>query len=161
MYMEWLQVFDKNQNIVDKKVLRGSNIENDDYIMIVYVFIVNKDKKILLEKNTKYDKWVIPGGHVISDDPVLDLKRECSEELGIEINTDNLKIVDTLCNNHRFFKLYFLEYNIDLNAINLQKEEVSSVNLFSVEEIDNLISECELRDNNIIFIEKLKKYLLN
>ena len=46
MYMELLQIFDKNENIILKKIQRGIEPNNNEYIMIVYVFIVC-DNKIL------------------------------------------------------------------------------------------------------------------
>ena len=159
MSMEWLQVFDKEENVKNKKILRGSTPLDDDYIMIVYILIRNKDNKFLLEKNASCNKWVIPGGHVNDIHPIDSVKRECKEELGIEIDSSNIKSIKTLNHNNRLFKIYYLESDINLQDITLQKEEVTSAKYFSLDEIDLLIKNNEFRENNIEFIETFKEYL--
>ena len=148
--MELLQIFDKNENIILKKIQRGIEPNNNEYIMIVYVFIVC-DNKILLELNTKYNKWVIPGGHVISDNPKEDIKRECMEELNINIDINNLCEITTLINNNRLFKLYYIKCNKEFDNIVLQKEEVSDYNYFEINKISDMINNELIRENNIIF----------
>lgn len=157
MYMELLQIFDKNENIILKKIQRGIEPNNNEYIMIVYVFIVC-DNKILLELNTKYNKWVIPGGHVISDNPKEDIKRECMEELNINIDINNLCEITTLINNNRLFKLYYIKCNKEFDNIVLQKEEVSDYNYFEINKISDMINNELIRENNIIFFDEFFKY---
>lgn len=155
--MELLQIFDKNENIILKKIQRGIEPNNNEYIMIVYVFIVC-DNKILLELNTKYNKWVIPGGHVISDNPKEDIKRECMEELNINIDINNLCEITTLINNNRLFKLYYIKCNKEFDNIVLQKEEVSDYNYFEINKISDMINNELIRENNIIFFDEFFKY---
>lgn len=157
--MEWLQVFDINENIINKKILRGENPTGNEYIMIVYIFIKNSDNKFLLERNTSSNKWVVPGGHVSDPQPIEGIKRECKEELGINIDTANIKEIKTLNNNNRLFKIYYLESDIDLNDIKVQKEEVSEAKFYSFNEIDYLIESNEFRENNIEFVNAVKEYL--
>ena len=159
-YMELLSVFDKEENLLDKKIIRGIEPTGNEYTMITYIFIVNNNNEILLEKNSKTGKWVIPGGHVISGNPILDVKRECMEELSININNE-IKVIDTLSNNNRFFKLFIVRENININDVVVQKEEVIDAKYFSLDDIDKLINDNEFRENNIIFIETYKKYLLS
>ncbi len=157
--MEWLNLFDINENSLNKKIERGLIPNNDEYVMIVYIFIKNKDGKFLLEKNKDKDIWVVPGGHVNDNNPINSIKRECMEELGIDIDERKLKSITTLCNNNRLFKIYYLEEDISLDDIIVQKEEVKDVNYFSIDEIDNMIKNDIFRENNIMFIDSLKKYV--
>ena len=157
--MEWLELYDINENCLNKKILRGETPSNNEYIMIVYIFIRNNEGKYLLEKNREREVWVVPGGHVSEKNPIDSIKRECMEELGIRIDESKLISIDTLCNNNRLFKLYYLEKNISLNDIVLQKEEVADANFFSINEIDNMIDNNIFRSNNILFIKSLKKYI--
>ena len=156
--MEWLELYDINENCLNKKILRGETPSNNEYIMIVYIFIRNNEGKYLLEKNREREVWVVPGGHVSEKNPIDSIKRECMEELGIRIDESKLISIDTLCNNNRLFKLYYLEKNISLNDIVLQKEEVADANFFSINEIDNMIDNNIFR-SNILFIKSLKKYI--
>ena len=157
--MEELQVFDINGNLINKKVVRGDTPTGSDYIMIVYVFIKNSDNKYLLERNATSGMWVIPGGHVTDTDPKESVKRECMEELGIDIDTNDLKHVSMLNRHNRLFNLFYIELDTDINQIKLQKEEVKDVNYFTKEEIERLIENKEFRENNIEFYEELIKYL--
>jgi len=157
--MEWLELFDINENCLDKKILRGSTPNNNEYVMIVYVFIKNNENKFLIEKNKEKEIWVVPGGHVSEKNPIDSVKRECMEELGISIDESKLISIDTLCNNNRLFKIFYLEENISLDDIVLQKEEVMDAKFFSIGEIDNMIDDGSFRTNNIVLINSLKKYI--
>ncbi len=159
MNMEWLQVFDENGIYKDKKILRGDTPLNDDYIMVVYIFIINKDNKILLEKNKEKDIWVVPGGHVDTPNIIDNLKRECMEELNLDISNCNIINIDTLKNDNRLFNLFLINKDIDINTLVLQPEEVKEVKYFTIEEIDIMINNGTFRSNNIKFIDSLKRYL--
>lgn len=159
MNMEWLQVFDENGIYKDKKILRGDTPLNDDYIMVVYIFIINKDNKILLEKNKEKDIWVVPGGHVDTPNIIDNLKRECMEELNLDISNCNIINIDTLKNDNRLFNLFLINKDIDINTLVLQPEEVKEVKYFTIEEIDIMVNNGTFRSNNIKFIDSLKRYL--
>ena len=159
MNMEWLQVFDKDENVKDKKILRGDNPNNDDYIMVVYIFIINKDNKILLEKNKDKDMWVVPGGHVDTPNILDNLKRECMEELSLNISNCNIINIDTLKNDNRIFKMFLINKDVDINSLVLQKEEVKEVKYFTIDEINTMIDNGSFRENNVKFIDSLKRYL--
>jgi len=157
--MEWLQVFDENGISKDKKILRGENPINDDYIMVVYIFIINKDKKILLEKNYEKDIWVVPGGHVDTPNILDNLKRECMEELNLDISNSNIINIDILKNDNRLFNIFLINEDVNINNLVLQKEEVKEVKYFTIEEINTMINNGTFRSNNIKFIDSLKRYL--
>ena len=157
--MEWLQVFNENGIYKNKKLLRGDTPLNDDYIMVVYLFIINKDNKILLEKNKEKDIWVVPGGHVDTPNIIDNLKRECIEELNLDISSSNIINIDMLKNDNRLFNIFLINEDIDINTLVLQKEEVKEVKYFTIEEIDTMISNGTFRENNIKLIDSLKRYL--
>lgn len=71
------------------------------FIPAVYIFLV-KDSKILLSRrfNTGYEdgNYQVPAGHVEEGElPIEALIRETKEEIGVEINPENLKIVHVSC----------------------------------------------------------------
>ena len=157
--MEELQVFDINGNLVNKKIIRGNTPTGSDYIMIVYVFIKNSNNEYLLEKNATSGKWVIPGGHVNDLNPILSVQRECKEELNINIDINKLKHITMLHRNNRLFNLFYIEQDIKLEDVTVQKEEVEEVNYFKIEDIERLINNNQFRENNIEFYDELIKYL--
>ncbi len=157
--MEWLQVFDENENALSKKILRGKNPINDEYIMVVYLFIINSENKILLERNYEKNLWVVPGGHVNTENIIDNLKRESQEELNLDISDCEIINIDTLENDNIIFKIFLIYKDVDINSLKLQPEEVSEAKFFTLNEIDKMISDGSFRENNVKFIDSLKKYL--
>ncbi len=156
--MEFLSIFDEWENFKNKYIIRGFTPDSEEYIMIVYLFIQNKDNKILLEKDIDTNKWSVPGGHVISSIPRDDLNREMKEELGIDISNDNVINICTIKKNNRLFKLHLLNKNILINDIICAPSEILEVKYFTLDEINDLISNKTFKENNIMFIEALKEF---
>lgn len=52
------------------------------------VYIVHKDK-VLIRKHEKYQKWFHVGGHIeLDENPIEAAKRECLEEVGLQVTID-------------------------------------------------------------------------
>ena len=50
--MEYLNVYDNNKNKLDKKIVRGDKLSNDEHILVAVIFIKNKDNKYLIQKTS-------------------------------------------------------------------------------------------------------------
>ena len=157
--MEWLQLFDINENPINKKIVRGFTPDEGEFIMIVYLFILNKQGEILLEQDIDTNTWVVPGGHVDTDNPIDNIKREMNEELGININNENIHNIKTIVKNNRLFKLFYIDSNIDTKSMIPSKEEVRNIKYYSLNEIDNMINNKSFKENNIIFIDAYKEFI--
>lgn len=121
----------------------------------VYAFIIDDKGNVLLQKRSSNKKlwpnmWdVTLGGHVDSGEFGRQaLIREAKEELGLEINDNDIKYLvgstsvdqkNDIINKH-YNECYLITKNIDISKIVLQKEEVSEVKYFSKEEILKRIS---------------------
>ena len=121
----------------------------------VYAFIIDDKGSILLQKRSNNKKlwpnmWdVTVGGHVDAGEFGRQaLIREVKEELGIEINDDDIKYLvgSTSINeqgdiiNKHYNECYLITKNIDILDIKVQKEEVSEVRYFSKDELLKRIS---------------------
>ena len=121
----------------------------------VYAFIIDDKGNILLQKRSNNKKlwpnmWdVTVGGHVGAGEFGRQaLIREIREELGSEINDDDIKylIGSTSINeqgdiiNKHYNECYLIKKNIDISDIKIQKEEVSEVRYFSKDELLERIS---------------------
>lgn len=63
--------------------------------MAVGILLFNNENKVLLLKPTYRDGWLIPGGMVEdSESPMVALKREIKEELGLDLPVGNLLCID-------------------------------------------------------------------
>lgn len=160
--MEYLDLYDENKILTGEKILRSKNMEIPEgkYVNIVIIFIENSEGKFLIQKTSKEkgSVWATTGGHVKSDcrcdDAILE---EVKEELGIDLNTKNLKLILTEKKKSVFQDTYYIKKDIDLNEINLQKEEVEYVEWLSVDEINKLIENDEFRKGNINSFKYLLK----
>lgn len=116
----------------------------------VFCLIINDNGNILLQKRSSNkklwpNKWdVTVGGHVKSGEFGLQaLKRECKEELGLDVSHDDIKFLlssisrynkNGYVNNH-FDEFYLISSNANINEMWLQKTEVSEVKWFTQNEL--------------------------
>ena len=120
----------------------------------VYAFVIDKNSNILLQKRSANKKlwpnlWdVTVGGHVLAGEFGRQaLIRECKEELGIDINDNDIKYLVGSCSankkgdiiNKQFNECYLITKSIDISEIKLQEEEVAEIKFFTKEEVLNRI----------------------
>jgi 8-oxo-dGTP pyrophosphatase MutT (NUDIX family) len=159
---ELLQVFDENKNMLDESIERSlkKTLTNGKHFMIILVFIEN-DGKFLIQKSSKEkgNDFATTGGHVTyNDDGFITCKKEVSEELGIHLEDDEIEYVDTIDYKNCFCEIYYSSKYINISELNLQEEEVESVNWFSKEEIENIIENNQFRKSNIEAFNKIMEY---
>ncbi len=121
----------------------------------IHILIINNKKnKTLLQKRCAEKKlypntWDIAvGGHISAgEDDITSAKRELEEELGL--NPEKLKIekvdriTEKIVNNgvisNEYVSIFVVYTDIDINAINLQVEEVSEAKWCTKEELNEFI----------------------
>ena len=163
--MEYLQVFDKEGNALNESVARNKkmSLPNGKYFKTVIVYIQNSKGEILIQKTSKQKNsvWATTGGHVQSGVSSLDtMHNEILEELGIDIEMEKLELIRTEGPIKYPCALqddYFLQMDIDIDELTLQKEEVEFVKWMTVSEIEQLIAKNNFREGNIPFFEYLVK----
>ena len=116
----------------------------------VYGFIIDENQNILLQKRSANKKlwpnmWdVTAGGHVDSGEFGRQaLIREVKEELGIDINDNDIKYLvgSTSINeqgdiiNKNYNECYLITKSINISDITVQENEVSEVRYFSKDEL--------------------------
>ena len=143
--MELLDLYDDNGKRTGQTIERGTKFDKGN-IMLSIIFIKNSEGKFLIQKTSK-EKGAIyssTGGHVIhNEDGLITIVREVNEELGIDVDSNEIKIIGLKKHPERpcLINLYLLEKNIDINCLKLQSEEVELVEWLSQDEILNLISD--------------------
>lgn len=159
--MEILSIYDNEKNKTDRKIIRGENLNIGDHILIAIVFIKNKEGKYLIQK-TSHEKgglYSSTGGHVLYNETSKDaIIREIKEELGIEVKDEELEYVGDILLGIPFADIFYLEKDIDINKLSLQKEEVDSVSYMTEDEIYNLILKDKmLKSHGLIFMNYFMK----
>lgn len=138
--MEYRDLYNSDRILTGEKILKGEQIPENNYIMMVVIFIENDNHEFLIQKRTivKGGKWATTGGHPKSCETSLQgIITEVKEELGIDIK--NPILFKQASGKDTFCDLYYLKQNIDINKIVIQKEEVDDVKWASIEEINELL----------------------
>ena len=148
MKEEMIDVLDEKGNYV-KSLSRSYVHQNGLWHKSVHIWVLNTNGELLLQKRSKNKKF-FPGvwdcafaGHIEAGETSIEtVVREGKEELGIDINLNNLKHLMTNKEelyhdnifNREFVDVYVYEDNIDINLLKIQKEEVSDVKWMVAEE---------------------------
>lgn len=166
--MEIWDILDENGNLTGKTMKKGDKIvwNKGIYHQGADVWIINKEKKILIQKRAEQKKlepnvWAMTGGSVIKGETPLEaLKRETFEELGIDLNIEKAIKIHHYRTGNVWLDEYIVEQEIDLNEIIIQKEEVSEVKFATFEEIEKLYKENMFIKNRWEFVrEIIRRYI--
>ena len=145
--MEMVDVFDENNEFLGYSVTRDEAHEKNLWHRHASSWIMNYDGEILLQqraftKKKNPGKWAKTGGHVDKGETPKDaVKREVYEEIGLELNDNDIKEIgffkSTNPNEHYFSYGYLVITNYKENEFILQKEELNSVKYFKIEELED------------------------
>lgn len=162
--MELLDVFDNNGNKTGRVVVRGDKsvvLSDNEHIAVGVIFIENSEGKFLMQKTSieKGGEYSSTGGHIVSgEEPIVSIKREVLEELGIDVSNENIIELGYMLYDKPLRYLFYLKKDIDLDDVVVQKEEVEFVKYMSIEEINELIDkELITKSHGILFKELLKR----
>ena len=162
--MEKFELVDINGNktgtIINVNDYKGSvSIPEGEYIPVVKVAIVNKEKKVLLQKRSMNKvahpgQWGLNGGKVnAGEDTLTTAVRETFEEIGIKINKEELKFLCQYIDEKGIFTIYYIEKNVNIEDCKIQTEELDRLEYFELDEISKLIIE------GTQWVDKLKAVL--
>jgi isopentenyldiphosphate isomerase len=142
----------------DKKVF-----EKGFYHLGADVWIINSDNKVLIQKRSQLKRlepnvWAMTGGSVILGENSLEtIVREAKEELNIDINANDLKLITKFRTGNVWIDTYILKCDYDISKMKFQEEEVSDAKWASWEEIDNLVSNGQFIKNRWEFVNEFLK----
>ena len=88
---EMWDLYDRNRKMLDKKVIRGEKLSDDDYHLVTNAWIRNSEGKYLISQRVEWKAhplmWECTGGSVLmGEDTYHGAIREAKEELGIDIS---------------------------------------------------------------------------
>lgn len=162
--MELLDIVDKNGAFTGEIVERKKAQELGLLHWEVIIVVVNEKKQILLQKrsaNEKHfpNKWALCSGLVISGESCDEAAvRELKEELGVEFQISDLHLLEGNLNLTRF---YYVITNYDESQFVIQKEELSSVKWFDLDEILEKVNSGDdsiiIRKDRLYLLEKIRK----
>ncbi len=158
--MEILDIYDINRNKTGKTIIRGMDIPNKAYRLVVHVCIFNSKNEMLIQKRQPFkEKWpskwdLTAGGSAVQGETSQDaVERELFEELGIRINFKDIRPNMTINFENGFDDIYLIQRDIDINSLKLQNEEVQKVEWASKEKIFSLIKNEEFVPYHLSLIQ--------
>lgn len=163
--MEKRDLYDEKRNLTGETILKGDKIPEGRYIVVVLVFIQNSDGKFLIQKRSerKNGKYATTGGHPKSGESSIDgILTEVEEEIGLKLNPDELELYFSgMSKKERvFWDDYYIRLDVqDIKKLELQADEVSSIEWFSEDEIKHLMKEDKFFKNHYEEFEILLKWL--
>ena len=97
--MEYRDLYDENRNLTGEKIEKNEPVPVGRYYVTVVVFIENSNGEMLLQKRSqkKGGQWAMTGGHPKSGETSeVGIRNEIEEELGINVDNDNLVCYKTI-----------------------------------------------------------------
>ena len=136
-----------------KTALKSEAHTNGWFHATVHIWLFTKDEKILLQKRA-LTKKVFPGlwdisvaGHIAAGEGILEAtKREVFEEIGLEIQEDELIKIGTRIHqvshangiqDNEHHHVFIAELKVPINHLSIQKEEVDDIQLFDLAVLKN------------------------
>ena len=146
-YGEYTDLYDENKNLTGEKLFREKGtkliVPKGRYSIVVLVFIENSKGEFLFQMTSKRKKnvWATTGGHVKSGQTSKEaITEEIKEELGIDINEDEVKLFKTYKYDDAFKDVFYIKKDIDINSLTYQEDEVEYVKYLTKDEILDLIN---------------------
>ena len=156
-YGEYTDLYDENKNLTGEKLFREKGtkliVPKGKYSVVVLAFIENSKGEFLFQMTSKRKKnvWATTGGHVKSGQTSKEaIIEEIKEELGIDINEDEVKLFKTYKYDDAFKDVFYIKKDIDINSLTYQEDEVEYVKYLTKDEILDLINnDGNIRKTNI------------
>ena len=161
---ELRDLYDRNSNKTDRTYRKGDIIPDGYYPMVVMVVIRNSKGEFLMQKRVpkKGGDWGVTGGHPKSGEtPIEGIITEVKEELGLDFSNEHFYLYDSGCDGKDCYKMYYINKDIDIDDITIQKEELSEVKWFSMDELKHMVEIGELNEDQVACFKKVCKYLAN
>lgn len=152
---EYFDILDENGNKTGKIKLRSEVHRDGDWHKAVHIWIMNNKREVLLQRRSAtVDSSpnmidLSCGGHLSAgEDSISAAKRELKEELGLNVESDELKYIETVKStynpnpthmNNEFSDIYILKINKTIDELIFQKEEVAEIFYVPYKEFKNMV----------------------
>ena len=146
--MELWDVYDKDRIKTGSLMERGSEFANGEYHLVVHICIFNSKNEMLIQQRQPFKEgwpnlWdlTVGGSAIAGDNSNSAAKRELFEELGYEMDFNNIRPHFTVNFDEGFDDYYLVDTDIDIKNLNLQYEEVQCVKWATKNEIFQMIDD--------------------
>lgn len=158
--MEILDLYNKNGEKLNKTIIRGEKIDENEYIKLTVVYIKCGDYYLIQKcSKEKGGVYAFTGGHVSSgNSSLVQACIEVKEELGLDLDAKKLKFLGNIYRKSAIFDIYLYEdNNLKTYDFKLQTQEVESVHWLTKTEIEELIDKGLVRESSCQHYSKFIK----
>ena len=166
--MELWDLYDENRNPIGREHIRGNEIPEGCYHIVVHVWIRNSKGEYLISQRSANRPtfpfmWETVGGSVLKGETSLQgAIREVKEEVGIDIiGTENNLVFSQVrkqinCKNFNdILDVWLFEYNGEVQLDNATTDEVEQTKWLTVAEIKKLYETGQLVSTLGYFFDKI------
>jgi isopentenyldiphosphate isomerase len=145
--MELWDILGEQGNKTGRTIVRGEKLKEDEYHLVVHIWILNDKNEFLIQKRAEHLKlmpglWAATGGSVIAgEDSLTGAIREVKEELGIDVDIANLTKLRRIKRKNNLSDVWLVRQNVSLEDVIVQVEEVSQAKWAAKEDIENMVEE--------------------
>ena len=156
--MEIVDKFDNKRQALNKTAERHEKVDGE-YRQSVHTWIQNSKGKFLIQKRSPNKKnfpnmWSQTGGCVDEGEiPLEAALRECKEELGIDIDANNIELIMSFKRHYDFVDVWLVKQDIDISTLVLQEDEVADAKWATIDEIRDLMEKGELAKSIEIYFD--------
>ena len=164
---ELWDAYDEKRNITGKVLVRGEEIPNGLYHLVVHIWIKNNDNIFLISRRSK-DRESYPlklecaGGSVLKGETSLEgAIRETKEEVGVDLTNIEGKCIFSKIRHHfhDIMDVWLFEYNGESSLSKATTKEVCEVKWMNYDEIKECLNSGELVPTLDYFFDIFKNTL--
>ncbi len=163
---EMWDIYDRNRIKKNYLKKRKSSLEDDEYHLVVRVWIINSQGDILLSQRGGHKRgpllWECTAGSAIAGENNIDtINREVMEELGIDLSNDKgIQMVNIRRDEHHdFYEVWLYKKDIALDEIRIDGVEVIDVKWVSLPILEKMIANNQLMPTLVGFPDLYRKYV--
>lgn len=142
-----MDIYDVNKQRTGRTHLRGQQLANGDYHLVVNAIIFNDEKQILIQqrlfkKLSRPGQWTAEsGGSVLQNETSQHaIVRELREELNLVVDIAQLGMLTTRYYFDWIEDWYAVHVNIKLDDLTIQQSEVERIRWATLEEVLTIAS---------------------
>jgi len=162
-FVEYRDLYDENRKSLGKKILSDSPIPKGANYVTVAVFIKSsKTGKWLMQKRSKDKggKWATTSGHPISGETSIDgMVSEIKEELGLSVRSEELKLITTMKRRDKFVDIYYLEKDVNIDKLDIQKEELTEVKWMTKNDVEAFYSAQKYKKTHYMYFKEILQHI--
>lgn len=141
---EYWDLYDTNRRPLGKTHLRGRPLPEGSFHVVVSVWTVNQDNKLLLtlrsrEKDLYPNLWENTSGSAVKGETSVQAAlRELQEETGIAATEDEMTFLGTERKVYSFVDVYLVRKTMESDAIRLQEGETTAYKWVTLPELEEI-----------------------